>query len=142
MKVPPSGLHTDTDGNEYVAGPDGEPRAVHTDDEGRRYVKRSRTSRLLAAVVGVVMVGYAVLAFTDGLSLPLHLQYMGAGGLVATFSLGSLLTGAVAGTVGLGVLRVSYTGREGVYVSESGAIIDDVPDSTEDQDWEFGNESR
>lgn len=50
---------------------------MYTDEEGDRYVKRSVTSRILAAVVGVVMLGYATIMITQALEFTLPLQSFG-----------------------------------------------------------------
>lgn len=142
MKIRPSQLETDGEGNEFVSNPGGTGvRQVFTDQSGNRYVKRSLTSRILSAVVGVVMLGYAAVTITRVLEFPLHLQYVGAAGWTGSVPSMTVALGLLAGAIGFGVLHVSYTGREGVYVTDSGAIIDDVPGNEERSEgsWEFGS---
>ncbi|MFB6267957.1 MAG: hypothetical protein ABEI31_09885 [Halodesulfurarchaeum sp.] len=142
MKVTPGELQTDEAGNEFVVDrADESARRVHRDQQGRRFVKRDWVSRILAGVVGVVMLGYAVVTVvTTTVSAP-YLRYVGAAAWGRAVPGASLVLAGLAAAIGFGVLRASLSGREPVIVSRSGAIIDDVPEEGDRRrGWEFGNQ--
>lgn len=139
MKVPSEALHRDEEGNEFVEEPQSaDSRRVFKDANGRRYVRRDRTSRVLAAIVGVVMLGYGLVAVTAGLSLPLHLQYVGAAAWMQGTPIASLILGLFAGAIGIGVLWTAITGIEGVYLTGARDEFDPRFDEDSPPSWEFG----